>query len=193
MDSVGISSNEDTFNALISHYDEKHRHYHNQNHIDAALQHLDDVSDLAKKPNEIELALWFHDAIYRPFSSRNELNSANWASEFLKKNDATVDVVARVHALIMATLHTGQAESDDLKLMIDIDLTILGAPENTYSLFEKSVRKEYRLVPYFIYRKKRKEILSSFLARERIFKNDYFYSSFEAQARTNLGSAIKLL
>jgi len=55
------------------------------------------------------------------------------------------------------------------------------------------VRDEYKLVPYFLYRKKRKEILTSFLERERIYQNDFFYDKFETQARANIGSAIKML
>jgi len=187
MDNLGVPSNEATYQALVKAYSEKHRRYHTSEHINATLKHLDSVADLAN--DEIELALWFHDAIYKPFSASNELDSAAWASEFLLENKVEQDRIDSVNALIMATVHTAETEGNDQLLMVDIDLSILGSSSAIYDQFENDVRYEYKLVPYFLYRKKRKEILTSFLERERIYQNDFFYDKFETQAR----AAIKML
>jgi predicted metal-dependent HD superfamily phosphohydrolase len=98
-----------------------------------------------------------------------------------------------VQALIMATVHDAPALTKDASLLIDIDLAILGVQPQAYETFEKAVRKEYRFVPAFIYRKKRAEILKQFLSRERIYQNEPFASQLEAQARINLTQAIDKL
>ncbi len=77
--------------------------------------------------------------------------------------------------------------------MNDIDLTILGSSERIYAQFEENVRKEYKWVPYFLYKKKRKEILRSFLDRERIYQTKYFNNKLETQAQINLNNAIASL
>ncbi len=73
---------------------------------------------------------------------------------------------------------------------MDIDLSILGADAETYAAFEVAVRREYRIVPMFIYRKKRMEVLKSFLQRPHIYHNEPFQSEREQQARVNLSNAI---
>jgi len=77
--------------------------------------------------------------------------------------------------------------------MLDIDLSILGTPTEVYDEFEVNVRKEYKRVPRFIFRKKRKEILQNFLANAPVFKTEYFRKRFEAQAAENLKRAISAL
>ena len=93
----------------------------------------------------------------------------------------------------MATEHNAIPRMNDEQLIVDIDLSILGCAPETYALFELWVRKEYRLVPNFIYRKKRKAILTGFLDRERIYCHQYFYQQLETSARTNIYHAIKQL
>lgn len=193
MQSLNIGENTKTHQALVVAYAEKHRRYHTAEHINATLKHLDSVSEQTDYAIEIETALWFHDAIYKPFSSSNELDSVQWASRFLRQNGVAQNKIEMIHNLIMATLHTSQANGQDQMLMVDIDLTILGSNKKTYQQFEKDVRYEYKRVPYFLYRKKRKDVLSEFLNRPKIFRHDYFHEGFEAQAKDNLRQAIDVL
>jgi predicted metal-dependent HD superfamily phosphohydrolase len=193
MNNWGFGPNQQTFDALVKAYGERHRHYHTAEHIDACLLNLDRSALQIEHPHEVELALWFHDAVYNPLSKNNELESANWAESFLSENRATSDAIQRVQALIMATVHDAPALTKDASLLIDIDLAILGVQPQAYETFEKAVRKEYRFVPAFIYRKKRAEILKQFLSRERIYQNEPFASQLEAQARINLTQAIDKL
>ena len=190
MNKLGLGDNQDTFSKLTTAYSEHHRNYHDTSHITSSLQLLDDVSSLADEPAEIELALWFHDAVYKPLSSSNELDSANWAVAFLLKNHADDEVKDRVHNLIMATCHRKLVENRDQALLVDIDLSILGTKAEVYDNYERNIRKEYKLIPSFIYKKKRKEILNSFLAKEHIYMNSYFRERYEQQARNNLRKAI---
>jgi len=181
------------YDALYAAYSERHRFYHTVKHIDAMLGHFDVVKDLAERPAELELAIWFHDAIYKVFSKRNELDSAVWAKEFSLSNGYEEEGAERVYSLIMATLHNGVPQDKDQKLIVDIDLTILGSSPEVYDEFERNVRREYKMVPSFIYRKKRKELLRSFLNKASIYNFDYFKNKYENIARHNINRAIEML
>jgi len=157
------------------------------------LQHLDHSLTECNHPNEVELAIWFHDAVYKPFSLSNELDSANWAKEFLCSVNYKEDGIERIHQFIMATLHNGEALSHDAKLLVDIDLSILGTSNAVYDTFEKNIRREYRLVPSIIYRKKRKQLLSTFIDRRFIYNTAEYQEQYEEQARKNIKRALSTL
>lgn len=193
MQTLSLPENRDTYERLIAAYGETHRAYHTLAHIDACLRHLDKVQAIANSPAEIELAFWFHDAVYKPFSKTNEDDSADWAEAFLLENGVPESRADTVHHLIMLTKDHQAPQTPDGELMLDIDLSILGAPDDVYDQFEKDVRFEYRRVPSFLYRKKRKEILAGFLVRDRLYHTDYFHDQRDAQARRNLARAIGAL
>lgn len=193
MDAFGLPANSETYAALIAAYTEPHRAYHSMTHIDACFRHLTASEDLAERPREIELALWFHDAIYKPFSATNEEDSAEMAKMFLQDNDVASDISGRIVDLIILTKDHGTPDTPDAKLMMDIDLSILGTPPHIYAQYEQDIRFEYKRVPKFIFRKKRKEVLKTFLERPQIFHTPKFQQSHEAQARVNLAAAIKAL
>lgn len=193
MEAWGFDPNRETFEALHAAYSEKGRHYHTVEHVSACLRHLDRCLNRLESPREVEIALWFHDAIYKPLSSDNEKASADWAASFLSERCASDDEVARVHRLIMVTEHNAPTQTADEAVLVDIDLSILGATPDTYDIFERGVRKEYRLVPKFLYRKKRVEILQRFLEREKIYTSGCFSADMERQARENLANAINTL
>jgi len=56
-----------------------------------------------------------------------------------------------------------------------------------------NVRKEYKVVPALIYRKKRKELLKSFLNSPSIYNSGYFKDKYERAARQNITRAIAVL
>jgi predicted metal-dependent HD superfamily phosphohydrolase len=190
---LGIGDEAECFEALLVAYSEKHRHYHTTKHIDHCLRELDSAMSLAREPAEVELALWFHDAIYDPHSSKNEERSAAWACELLTRHHASAERVSRVRDHIMATRHEAIATDPDSRLVVDIDLSILGVDETVYAEFEVNVRKEYRWVPSLLFRRKRAEILESFLARPQIYTTEPFRDRYERQARHNLSQAIARL
>lgn len=193
MQTFGLAENNDTYYKLIKAYSEKHRAYHTLEHIAACFGHLDDVAQYADNPHEIKLALWFHDIIYNPFSGRNEEDSAELAKQFLFQNSAAPEVTQRIYDLIILTKEHISPEACDEKLMLDIDLSILGTRPDIYSQFEEDVRKEYKWVPSFVFKKKRKEVLENFLNRQRIYQTNYFTEKLEAQAKKNLAWAISEL
>ena len=190
MDSLGFKVNLDTFKWLVEKYSHHARKYHNQSHIESVLADLAQVKSLVSNYESVELALWFHDAIYNIFSSNNELDSANMAVMFLQNNTSDLDFSARVFNLINATKHNGVATLPDEKIIVDIDLSILATEWSSYQGFESDIRQEYKLIPWFIYRKKRIALLRSFLERESIYSHEYFRDRLESNARRNLENAI---
>lgn len=193
MESWGFEDNRETFEALIAAYSEKRRHYHTVEHVSACLDHLDRYRQEVQFPNEVEIALWFHDAIYKALSGDNERKSADWAASFLSGHGASKIKVRRVHRLIMATKHDAPARTNDEAVLVDIDLSILGTDPASYRVYEDRVRKEYSLVPFFLYRRKRAEVLRNFLERKRIYTSGCFPDHMDNQARDNLSSAVAAL
>lgn len=195
MTELGFPQNQPVFDQLLEAYSERHRRYHNESHIDTVLSTFDTTREFASEPGHVELALWFHDAVYKIFSSSNEEDSAVWARDFvLSQSDSSLcdnQLLARdVYSLIMSTRHNTMPERHDEKLIVDIDLAILGAPKSEYDKFEQSIRKEYKLIPWPVYRKKRIEILQGFLQRSHIYSLGHFRDGLEVTARSNLSDAI---
>ncbi len=183
---LGLSGDAHTwFRRLVEHYRESHRHYHTFEHIEHGLTELDRIRHLAKAPDLLELAWWFHDAIYDPSRHDNEQRSAELSQTLLKS--------PRVYALIMATMHTGVPAQSDTRLLIDIDLSILGADVRTFGRYETNIRKEYGFVPDDQFREARLCILSRFLARDPIFHTQDLHNRLEARAKRNLTRSIKRL
>ena len=174
------------YRELVAAWSEPYRAYHELSHLEHCLEQFDAHRELAGSADEVELALWFHDSIYRPTASDNEEQSARWASSAIAEAGLPEVVALRVSALILATRHDAAPEGADGCLMIDVDLSILGSAPDRYDRYEDAVRREYRWVPGFIFRKRRLEILRSFLRRDAIFLTEPFFELYESQARSNL-------
>lgn len=172
---------------------ERHRKYHNLEHVLDCLGHLESLPVEGVDLAALELSIWFHDAIYSPLKGGNERASAELARERLAAMGADSALQQKVHRLIMVTTHDTRPRDLDESVMIDVDLAILGSGREVFERYEQNIRKEYRLVPRPLYRQKRKEILQSFLARSAIFNTEVFRESFEARARSNLEWAIARL
>ncbi|MEQ1776284.1 MAG: N-methyl-D-aspartate receptor NMDAR2C subunit [Burkholderiales bacterium] len=179
--------------ALVARYAEPHRHYHTAQHIGECLSHFDGAHSLCERPGEVELALWFHDAIYDPRAKDNEALSAQWALRVMREAGLAVEAQDGVHALIMATRHDALPDSQDTKVLVDIDLSILGADASRFDEYENQVRAEYGWVPTFLFRRKRKEILENFLARASIYATPHFRNQLEKKARDNLARSLSKL
>ncbi len=181
------------FQDLSRRYTEKHRAYHTLAHIDACLQHFDSISGRLEHPRSVELAIWFHDAIYRPSSKTNEEDSAHLATEQLGQLKLDAALIERVHRLVLVTKHPSTPENSDGAYLLDIDLATLGAPEAIFDMYGKNVRREYKWVPGFLYRRERAKVLAQFLDQDRIYRTADFHDQFEAQARANLERELRTL
>lgn len=177
---------------LAAAYSEPHRRYHTAQHIESCLRELGRFEAHAVHLNEVRWALLFHDAIYDPRRNDNEARSADWACRVMQELQRPEDEIARVRKLIMATVHAAQAETPDEALLLDIDLSILGADEATFDEYDRAIRVEYEWVPEQAYRFARASVLQGFLQRERIFQTAA-YQDREAIARRNIERAMERL
>jgi predicted metal-dependent HD superfamily phosphohydrolase len=174
---------------LIACWSEGHRHYHTLQHLDECLTLLDEVRGYARRPAEIALALWFHDAFYEPGREGNEERSARWARISVQQAGLHDEVAQRVHALVMATRHESVPDEADARLMVDIDLAVLGAEPSRFDEFERQIRAEYAHLSDERFRAGRTRILERLARRDTIYSTACFRHALERQARENLQRA----
>lgn len=186
---------------LMAAWSEPHRHYHDHRHLRECLALWARWRGHCERPGEVAVALWFHDAIYVPRDGSNELKSAAWAARSLTGAGVDSDTAQRVYDLVMATRHGTTHEiapaapgaSPDSRLLVDIDLYILGSPTARFEGYELDVRKEDAGVPGFRYQEARAQVLQSFLDRPRLYHSEAAQALLESQARINLSAALSRL
>jgi predicted metal-dependent HD superfamily phosphohydrolase len=100
------------------------------------------------------------------------------------------DVATRVRDLVLVTEHTSVPRTPDEQVLVDIDLSILGASEERFAEYERQIREEYSYVPGPLFRLKRRAVLKSFLDRPTIYSTLVLRTQFEARARDNLARAL---
>lgn len=168
------------------------------------LQHLGECLTLAQawggalaqaELAQLELALWFHDAVYDTHANDNESLSAAWARSALEQLGISSLDRARVGQMVMATEHSKpMAEGDYLSdLLLDIDLSILGAPSERFAEYEAQIREEYHWVGSTDYVAGRGKVLARF-RRAALGDPPTLYRTAHgrtllAQARSNLATA----
>ena len=175
---------------LLAGYAEPQRRYHTQQHLEECLALLEQVRDLAERPEAVEMALWFHDAIYDVKGSGNEERSAEWAHRALVAAGVAPTAAERVRQLVLVTRHDGVPGNVDEQVLVDIDLAILGAERPRFDEYERQIRDEYAFVPGFLFRRKRRQILRTFLDRPVLYSTAMLRERLEARARENLRRAI---
>jgi predicted metal-dependent HD superfamily phosphohydrolase len=182
------------FHDLSERYAEPQRHYHTLRHIADVLASVAFLGDLVSNLPAVQLAAWFHDVIYDPRSGNNEECSAAHAASSLAALGVSVGVIDPVQQLILATkTHDSPAGDLDCIILLDADLTILGAGEADYAWYAGAIRREYAWVPEEEYSTGRTRILQRFLQRERIYRTERMHQSRESRARANLGHEIESL
>jgi predicted metal-dependent HD superfamily phosphohydrolase len=169
------------------------RAYHGEAHVGDCLEKLDAFRHLAGDPDAVEVALWFHDAVYVPWRATNEERSAAWARRELVQAGVGAERVEHVEALILATCHRDPPRPGDEALLVDVDLSILGADEERFARYEREVRREYWWVPRRRFQEARAAVLRSFLERPAIFTTEEIAARYELPARVNLERALATL
>lgn len=174
------------------------RGYHAWSHPLALLKLFEQVRPRLNDPLAVYCAIVLHDAIYEPRAKDNEERSAVLAAELL---DGVVpeETLGRTVRLIEATARHAvpdglpDDEAADMRVFLDMDLSILAAREDVFDAYEGGVRHEYREVPEDAFRAGRANILEGFLARDALYMSDWGREAFEAPARANLARSIAKL
>lgn len=197
LDLFGIANDpvksKEAFLVLSQKYSESHRHYHTFQHIRSCLALFDEVAENINDTFSVESAIWFHDVIYNPRRNDNEQMSADHSKSFLESIRLEPPAIKRIEHLIILTQHPSRPVASDEKYLVDIDLSILGAEEQLYELYERSIRKEYAFVPGIIYRRGRGKLLKKLFQTGRIYHTDYFRDKYEYRARQNIERALRRL
>jgi predicted metal-dependent HD superfamily phosphohydrolase len=188
----------DFYNRIKSMYSEPERFYHTlEGHIAHCLDEFEPVKHLAEQPDELELALWLHDIICYPGGKGNEGRSAMFAYGLVTYMGLPQSFGSSVYDLILATDHKKKPVSVDGKLIVDIDLSILGQPEEVFDEYEENITKEYSDVIKELseeeFKVGRIGILVGFLNKRPIYHTEFFRNKYENQAIKNLQRSIEKL
>jgi predicted metal-dependent HD superfamily phosphohydrolase len=186
--SVGATSDA-AFDILTLAYAEPHRFYHTARHVSECLAWCDRTRSLATHPDEVEIALFFHDLVYEPAAADNEAASAARFRVLAQDDGVDEASAARIANLIEATASRTHQEGD-AALVVDMDLSILGAAPSRFAQYERDIRREFASFSDTHYQAGRALFLRSFLDRDRIYTTRIFAALLEAQARANLASAL---
>lgn len=172
---------------FVNFYEQSHRSYHNLNHLAQMFALTEEMLVYISDPISFKLAIWFHDIIYQPTRKDNELVSSQKAEVYMKAWNISPESIIPVVQYIQSTAkHIPINGSDDEKLFLDIDLSILGREPHIYQAYTQAIRKEYNMYPSLIYKYGRRKSMKKFLKRPRIYFSDMMYERFEVQARTNI-------
>jgi predicted metal-dependent HD superfamily phosphohydrolase len=166
------------------------RHYHTWDHVlDCTGKLLDFACD---NPRTVFLALLFHDSIYVAGDTTNERKSADFAREVLRAHSrVTADEIAEIERCILATCSHVVApdeRSNDLRVVIDIDMSILGASEEKYRRYASAVMREWcpSVVDEQGFRRGRAAFLRGVLASPAIYSTEEGARRWESPARSNM-------
>jgi predicted metal-dependent HD superfamily phosphohydrolase len=177
-----------TFEEIRGHYAEPGRFYHTLDHVHDVLDTVEFLGTSALNLNAVRLAAWLHDVIYDSRATDNEERSADYAERLCR--ELSVPEGRVVAALILKTKGHDAGHDPDAQVLLDADLAVLGADESAYRKYAEQIRLEYAWVPEADYRAARRQVLTNFLTRPRIY---HFLSDLEEPARRNIAAEIARL
>lgn len=174
---------------LVDRYREPHRRYHGTDHLLAVLTALDDLSGPHAPPVTVVLAAWFHDAIYEGIPTADETASAELARGMLAASPLPAPDRERVAEMVLATarhMDPAARHDPDTALLLDADLSVLGAPPDTYDAYSLGVRAEHPGIDDEQFRRGRLAVVEALSARPALFLTPAGVNRYEAAARANL-------
>lgn len=199
-DAVSVFLPEKIVQQAIARYDEPWRFYHNRSHFDDLIARLSMASKDGVEIHDGIAAIGFcawHDSIYDPQAAhgRNEVLSALLC-------DTQMPLIApmqSVHASRTTILSTvghwlpDPDDSPDGALLLDVDLSVLGADQQAFDNYDANIQMEYSHVGELKYRQGRIKVLETFLTRDRLFLTEWAHAKWESAARENLTRTIERL
>jgi len=183
-----------SYNEIVNLYSIPKRAYHNwEGHIARGYIDLKEVINLglAEHPNRLKYSWDLHDCKYYPERHNNEEQSAAYAYRFALDRGLSVEFAGESKKLIVITKHIEVPKTIDEKIMVDIDLAVLGYPFPEFNQYRKDIREEYSFVSPPLYKEGRIALLQRFLGKKPLYQTDYFRNKYEAKARDNLKRAIE--
>jgi predicted metal-dependent HD superfamily phosphohydrolase len=149
---------------LKNQWNETHRKYHNQEHLEKVLNELEKSKNkvLPIHWDALVLAAFFHDAICFTLKKDNEEQSANWFLRAFRGKDAFM--AQKIEQMILCTKSRKRPTDPLLKIFWDADnITFLKGDFDTLEKDELKIRQEYNHIPRETYLKGRITFLKSCL------------------------------
>ena len=177
---------------LISRWNEPHRRYHDERHLEDVLLALDHLAVRGEKVSPVTLlAAWFHDAVYNG-DERDEFNSARFASERLGGLGLAPSLVLQVSEFVVATTPGINEDTSDPALdhLLDADISIFASSPSRYAEYTAAVREEYAHVSDPDFAIGRTRILSGYLVQPMLYRTAAARELWEARARENVSAEI---
>lgn len=180
------------FAQLINMYTESWRSYHNLEHIIASLNYFDACKSHADFADAVEFAIWFHDCIYKLGARDNEALSRDC---FVAQARGYIvpAITDRVGELIMDTSHLCVPDSDDGKLIADIDLTSFGLSWDEYMQDSLAVQDEFPKNSNGCPVQSKIIFLENLIGDGQIYYSDYYLDHFEQRAQDNVKKHLQIL
>jgi predicted metal-dependent HD superfamily phosphohydrolase len=188
----GNNANQE-YKLLEEQYSQKHRKYHNLNHIKEVLEEFDKVRHLAENPNAIELAILYHDIIYYPKRSDNEIRSAIFLQKVASRSKIEKHIIITACNIILATNYNINPKTVDQKIISDCDLASLGKSWKKFYKNSKNIKQEYSELKFEEYTTNRIKLMKEFLKNKQIYNTKDMRKLYESQARKNLNLSINIL
>ncbi|WP_116126130.1 hypothetical protein [Lewinella sp. IMCC34183] len=171
------------------------RAYHNLTHLDEMIGHLPQHA-APQDPVVFGVALVYHDIVHKPTRSDNEERSARSAERDLRQDTSiSAERIDRCRQLILSTKQhlPSPADDGDEALLIDLDLAVLARAPDSYDQYATAVRREFWMLPYFVFRNGRTRVLTALLDRPAIYHTAFGRDHYEAPARENLWRELRNL
>lgn len=187
---------DEEYKKLLDIYLQGHRVYHSLSHIVAAINEHEKAKHLMERPDEVLFALFYHDSVMKKMSRVDEERSGQLAYSTAKNALLPEEFAVNVRNLCIDTKHNAIPQTNDGRIIIDIDLSILGKPTFEFNRYERAIRQEYSWVPEQQFKEVRRGILEKFLKRaenHELYLTDFFRDNYESRAITNLQSSIDAL
>lgn len=175
---------------VSQHYNTDKRHYHGLNHIYHCLDSMDHALDYIDDPDAMLMAIFFHDVVCDPQIKGNEQKSAD-LFQLIHQDTLSDDFIQRVYTLILATTHSFKPETNDEKIICDIDLSSFALPWRLFLKDSDAVRVESLHLSDDMYYEKKCKFLKYLLNRPKIYYSHLFFNRCEQKARKNITRFIR--
>jgi pantetheine-phosphate adenylyltransferase len=148
--------------ALINHWQEPHRYYHTEQHLDFLLTGIEKLAAQgeisANDQASLVMTAFFHDVIYDPTRQDNEEKSADF---FLQNTDNQLDTEQIRQMILDTKKHEPQSRLS--QIFSDLDMWIVTHADFLELLdYEYKIFKEFQFFDYSVYKPVRINLLQQF-------------------------------
>jgi len=174
------------YRSLADHYAEPERHYHTLGHISHCLAQAALAAALLPNADSIKLAIWFHDVVWNAGARDNEARSAAYFRNIAADAGMPSHLLNDIERLILMTEYGQTPLRPDEVYIVDIDYSSFGLPWELFLADSVAVRAERTGLSDELYASQHSRFLQALLARETLYRSDFFRARYEDTARSNI-------